>query len=115
MVFVIVLQWIFSASVLAMHFDDAMCTAANETLLVWSCDVEAQRLSVGDSTNDLTMLGGASSLAAAVAVSGWFSGSVSGRGDGLVDGSSRQDGSLDASDAAEAAQLVGANPASTLS
>ena len=82
---------------------------------MWSCDVEAQRLSGGDSTNDLTMLGGASSPAAAVAVSGGFSSSVSGRGDGLVDGSSRQDGSLDASDATGVAPLVGASPASTFS
>ena len=75
-----------------MHCDDAMCAAANETLLVWSCNVEAQRLPCGGSTNVLPMLGCASSPAAAVAVSGGFSGSISGRGGGLVNGSHRQDG-----------------------
>lgn len=111
----IVLLRILSASVLAMHCDDAMCATANEALLARSCDVEAQRLCGGDSSN-VAMLGGVSSPATAVAVSGGFSDSVSGRGDGQMDGSSRQEDSLqarEAREAAKAAQLVGANPAST--
>ena len=61
----------------------------------------------------MTMLGGVSSPTTAVAVSGGFSDSVSGRGDGQVDRCSRQEDSLQAREAAKTAQLVGANPAST--
>jgi hypothetical protein len=59
------------------------------------------------------MLSGVSSPTTAVAVSDGFSDSVSGRGDGQVDGSSRQGDSLQAKEAAKTAQLVGSNPAST--
>ena len=73
-----------------MQGDDAMCAAADMELLVWSCDAEAQRLSDGDSIGGrgLTQLSGASSPAAAVAVSGGFGDFVSGEGDGLgwIDG-----------------------------
>ena len=108
----IVLLRILSASVLAMHCDDAMCATANETLLVRSCDVGAQRLCDGGS-NNLTRLSGVSSPTTAVAVSGGFSDSVSGGGDGQVGRCSRQEDSLQAREAAKTAQLVGANPAST--
>ena len=67
----------------------------------------------GGGSKNMTMLSGVSSLATAVAVSGGFSDSVSGRGDGQVDGSSRQENSLQARGAAKSAQLVGGNPAST--
>jgi hypothetical protein len=74
--------------------------------------VEAQRLYGGDS-NHLTMFSGVSSPTTAVAVSGGFSDSVSGRMDGQVGSSSRQQDSLQAREVAKTAQLVGANPAST--
>ena len=62
-----------------MHCDDAAtCATTNETLLTRSCDVEAQRL-CGGGSNTLTMLSGVSSSTTAVAVSGGFSDSVSGR------------------------------------
>ena len=108
----IVLLQILPASVLAMHCDDAMCATTDETLLVGSCDVEAQRLYGGDSDN-MTMLGGVWSPTTAVAVSGGLSDSVSGGGDGQVDGSSRQEDSLQTREAAKTAQLVRANSAST--
>ena len=95
-----------------MHCDDAMCAAANETLLTRTCDVEAQRL-YGSDSNTLTMLSGVSSPTTAVAVSGGFSDSVSGRGNEQVDGRSRPGDSLQAREAAKTAQLVGDNRAST--
>lgn len=73
--------------------------------LVWPCDAGGS-LFDGGGIGGLLRLGGASSPAAAVVVSGGFNDFASGKGDGLADGNSscRQGDSLHKTGAARVAE-----------